>query len=183
MASITYASEDVAMARHGVDWSAIWAGVFTYIAIWSVFGTLGAAIFGSSANSNATHPLWNMGFGMGIWAVILTIIAMYVAGIVTGRWSVSMNRRDRMWHGMAMFGLSVVASLIILAIGSNMTLSTAPDGSVHGPYFLSLISQIGWAGFIALFLGWLAALGAAASSGTPAKRQEEKTVQPIRPAA
>jgi hypothetical protein len=183
MASITYATEDVTIARHGVDWSAIWAGVFTYIAIWSVFGTLGAAIFASSAHPNAAHPLWNMGVGMGIWAVILTIIAMYVAGVVTGRWSVSLSRGDRMWHGMAMFGLSMVATLIMLAIGSNMTQSMVPDGSVHSPYFLSLISQIGWAGFIALFLGWLAALGAAASSGTPTKRQEEKNVQPIRPAA
>lgn len=94
-----------------------------------------------------------------------------------------MSRRDRMWHGMAKFGLSVVATPIIPSIGSDMTQSTAPDGSVHSPFFLSLISQIGWAGFIALFLGWLAALGAAASSGTPAKRQGEKNVQPMRPAA
>ena len=32
-------------------WGAIWAGMFTFVAIWSVFITLGAGIFATSASS------------------------------------------------------------------------------------------------------------------------------------
>lgn len=82
MVDLRYGSTVVNGRR--TDWGAIWAGVFTFIAIWSVFGLLGMAIFASAANPNAQNPVTGMSAGMGIWAVVLTFIAMYVGGLETG---------------------------------------------------------------------------------------------------
>ena len=49
MADITN-NEELAL-RVRTDWGAIWAGVFTFIAIWSVFGFLGMAVFASAAGA------------------------------------------------------------------------------------------------------------------------------------
>lgn len=187
MATSTYSSQiqNVPVVRapvnSPVNWGAIWAGVFTFVAIWSVFGMLGMAIFASAANPNAARPLTGMTVGEGVWAIVLTIIAMYVAGRETGHLAAVTTRNEGVVHGMAMFGLSVVATVVIIAIaGSNVGGSGA--ASAHGPYTLGVISGLGWAGFISLFLGWLAALGGA-SAGVRSRIDTQGTVQPIRKAA
>jgi MFS family permease len=182
MAASTFENQDVTPARASISWGAIWVGVFTFGAIWSVFGVLGEAVFASAANSNAVRPGNTIGLGMSIWAVILTIIAMYVAGLETGRLAGVSSRHDGMIHGMAMFGLSMVAALVILVLGGNALAAGTTNLGVHSSYVLSVISGLGWAGFIALFLGWLAAL-LSASAGARRQAQAQGTVQPIRTAA
>jgi hypothetical protein len=182
MAAFSYENQSTAIARSRVDWGAIWAGVFTFIGIWSVFGLLGAAIFASTANPAAARPVTGMGWGMSIWAIVLTIIAMYVAGRVTGSLASLATRRDGIVHGMAMFGLSMAAALVIIVLAGNGVSSTSTETAVHSPYLLDVASGMGWAGFLSLFFGWLAALGGA-SSGAQQKTLGEKNVQPIRNAA
>jgi hypothetical protein len=182
MAATTYGNETITLARvRGVDWGAIWAGVFTFIGIWSVFGLLGAAIFASSANPNAARPITGMSWGMSIWAIVLTIIAMYVGSLETGRLAAVTSRREGVTHGMAMFGLSVVAALVLIVLGGN-SINGPANLSTHSPYVLTVVSGLGWAGFLSLFLGWLAAMGGA-SAGIRRNAQAETPVQPIRKAA
>ena len=170
------------------SWGAIWAGVFSFVAIWSIFGTLGEAIFASAANPHAANPVLGMSTGMEVWAVILTIIAFYVAGRVTAHLSAAaVDRGGRIMHGMAMFGLSVVGVLLMVVIaGTALTGGTGAAASAHNSYVLTVFSDIGWAGFVALFLGWLAAIGGA--SHGPLTRATISTssnanVRDIRPAA
>lgn len=98
------------------NWGAIWGGAFTFYAIWAVFGVLGVAIFGSAASPNAAHPVTGMNIGISVWSVILTIIAMYVAGRVTGHLAGIGNRRDGVVHGITMFGLSVIGVALLAVL-------------------------------------------------------------------
>jgi hypothetical protein len=141
-------------------WGAIWAGMFTFIAIWSVFIMLGAGIFATSASSAPTAT-GGLSLGMAVWSVILTLIAMFVAGQVTGRLAGITNSRDGMIHGMVMFGLSVAAALVIGVIG-NSTQAGAADAST--PYLFAMFANWGWTLFASLFLGWLAAMGGASTA-------------------
>ncbi len=149
------------MHRMRTDWGAIWAGMFSFIAIWSVFGSLGLAIFASAATPAANHPVTGMAWGMGIWAIVLTIIAMYVGGRVTGDLAGVSRRQDGMLHGQIMFGLSCVAALILAVLaGSSLSGGTGAPPTAQA---YAVVSGMGWAGFIALLLGWFAALGGASS--------------------
>jgi len=184
MAAATYGNENLAMVRRGIHWGAIWAGVFTFAAIWSVFGALGVAIFASSANPAATHPVLGMNVGESIWVIVLTIIAMYVAGLVTGRLAAVTTTSEGVAHGQAMFGLSVVGLLVLIAIaGVGLTNGvSAPFASSHSPYVLGAIADVGWAGFLALFLGWIGAMigGSHAPRFRTGTGTSERPVQPIR---
>jgi hypothetical protein len=181
-AATTYGNPNV-LVRRGVDWGAVWAGVFTFVAVWSVFGLLGAAIFSTAANPDAARPVTGMGIGMSIWAIVLTIIAMYVAGLETGRLAEVANRHEGVTHGMAMFGLSVLAALVVIVLGgTSLSGATGADLNAHSPYALNIISGLGWAGFLSLFFGWLAAMGGAAT-GMRRTTKVENPVQPIRKAA
>jgi hypothetical protein len=184
-AELTYRNETARMSR--TDWGAIWAGLFTFVAIWSVFGLLGMTLFGNAANPGTTNPnvTGAMGFGAGmdIWAVVLTIIAMYVAGRATAHLAAVEDRRDAVLYGMVVFGLSIAAVILLVIIGAaGMNGSVTADGGTHIQSALNTFVSWGWSGFIALFFGWLAAM-AGALSGAVKRTKPERSVQPIRPAA
>ncbi|HEY1261959.1 MAG TPA: hypothetical protein VGF06_00460 [Terriglobales bacterium] len=180
MADVIYQNQNLNPLRKAVDWSAVWAGLFTFAAIWSVFGFLGYAIFPQNAN--------NRDVALAIWSVILTIIAMFVAGRQTGRVAGLDLRADGMAHGMIMFGLSVVAAAVLTLSGSMLftNLSGGPamaaNALPHASYLLTVFGGSGWATFIALFLGWLAAMLGASSSG-PRRVAAPAPVRDMRPAA
>ncbi len=189
MAENAYANATVPLERVTMNWSAIWAGVFSFIAIWSVFGLLGMAIFASSANPSAQEPVTGLNVGMAIWGIVLTIIAMYVAGRITGGLASPTTRHVGVNHGMVMFGLSVAATLVILALAGTAVSGVAGmNGAAHGTYLSGVSAGLGWTGFISLFLGWLAAMGGAATGSRPPRlnlgtRSEGENVHPMRPAA
>jgi hypothetical protein len=173
-----------------IDWKAIWAGTFIFYAIWAVFGALGVAIFASNANPNAGAPVLGQSVGMAIWAVILTIIAMYVAGRQTGRLAAVSTRNDGLMHALAMFGLAVVGLIVLVSLGGAAMVegnASAATATTHSPYALTVVADLGWGGFCALFLGWLAAMfGGAQGVDRKIERREERLhTEPreIRPAA
>ena len=163
MSDLNYSQENVTVSSRP-NWGAIWAGMFTFVAIWSIFGTLGAGIFASSANPNAAAPIAGMNIGMAVWSVILTIIAMFVAGRVTAQFAGITNSRDGMLHGMVMFGLSVAAVLLIVVVGGSAFSNTEVGGTAHNAYLLGTFADVGWGLFASLFLGWLAAMGGASTA-------------------
>ena len=147
------------------NWGAIWAGAFAFIAIWSVFGLLGEAIFASIANPNAAYPIMAMSVGIGFWTVILTVLAMFVGGLTTGRLAGVNRTSDAIVYGMVMFGLSIAAALAVSALGAfGFGTFMITSGVVHSVHALSVFATFGWIGFVALFLGWLAAVGGASSA-------------------
>jgi hypothetical protein len=167
------------LLRHGTDWSAIWGGVFVFAAIWTVFETLALAIFSGVGKTASLQS--SMGAGMAIWTVVLTIIAMYVAGRETGRVAGAITRQSGLAHGMMMFGLSVVGAMVlamlaaaVLAVGKTATV--APNSG----YLISAGTE--WTAFITLLLGWLAALGGASSGAKQDVAQSRQPVQ-MQPAA
>ncbi|HKR82689.1 MAG TPA: hypothetical protein VJS37_00870, partial [Terriglobales bacterium] len=137
-----------------------------------------------------TAPVTGQSIGIAIWGVILTIIAMYVAGWETGRLAAVTNRHDGLIHGMIMFGLSVVAGIVLTVLGGAvLSGGTGVQGSAHSGYVLGAFANLGWAGFVALLLGWLAAMGGGSQGSsrriTPSasSNPRETNVRDIRPAA
>jgi hypothetical protein len=93
MADLNYRVENVPVVAQ-LNWGAIWAGTFTFVAIWSVFGMLGLNLFATSPNANPSEPIAGMNVGTAVWGPILTMIAMFVAGRVTGQLAAIHNSRD-----------------------------------------------------------------------------------------
>lgn len=162
---------------------AIWAGVFTFWAIWIVFEVLAFAIFGGRANPNAAAPVAGQSTGIAIWTIILTIIAMYVAGRETGHAAAVTNRHDGLMHGMTVFGLAVV-SVLILTSPFGVVLSGGSGIPGTSARSVGISTGLGGAGFLTLLLGWLAAMaGGSQGVGTGNEPPSTRDVRDIRPAA
>ena len=167
------------LVRRGTDWSAIWGGVFVFAAIWTVFESLAFAIFGSP--SHLANVQSGMGAGMAIWTIVLTIIAMYVAGRETGRLAGAITRQSGLMHGMMMFGLSVVGAMVLaMMAGAVLTVGRATIAATNSGYVIRVGAE--WTAFLTLLLGWLAALGGASTGAKQDAAASRQSVQ-MRPAA
>ena len=142
-----------------ISWPAIFAGTFVFLAIEVTFGTLGTAIFASAANPSSAHPVTGMSAGIGIWLVILTIIAMYFGGRAAGALSGVKDSHVGMYHGLVTLGLSIFTSVVITALmlGST-TAAPATAASAAGPATVGdVVATAGFWLFVALLLGMIAA--------------------------
>jgi hypothetical protein len=154
--------------HEGPRWSAVWAGTFAFIAIWSVFGLLGEAIFASAARPSSANPVGNgIGWGMGIWSIVLTMIAMYVGGRVTAEFSGVTTRHDASLAGMTMFGLSVTSVIVLVVLAGSALAGGASLANAGRASVVTTLTGLGWAGFLSLFLGWLCAMWGASSGVRP----------------
>lgn len=175
MADLSVNGKSHSVSSGSTDWSAVWAGLFTFVGIWSVFEMLGLAIF-PAINGGAK-------VGLGIWSVVLTAIAMLIAGRQTGSSARLAGRDDGVRHGMIMFGLSLTVGVVLLMAGSVL-LTDFPvvNTSARSSDLVSVFTSSDWVPFATLFLGWVGAIIGASSSG-PGKREERSNVTQMRPAA
>ena len=155
-------------ARHRADWSAVWGGAFIFAAIWTVFEFLAVAIFGIA----------HWGSAIALWTIVLTIIAMWVAGMETARLAGYPTRQDGIAHGLMMFGLAVMGAIL----GMLLSATVRDSATVHDALSNGIAPGMAWTAFLSLFLGWLAAMGGA-STGIERKKELVKDTVPMRPAA
>jgi hypothetical protein len=158
------------------NWGAIWAGVFTFFGIWTVWGLLEIGVFSSAANAAAAAPAGGIHWGIAIWSIILTIVALFFAGRVTGHLAGIGNYRDGAVHGMIMFGLSMASAIVVVTMLHNGMSPGAGIPGLHDVFALNLGATAGYAGFVGTFIGWLAAMwGASIGSRTIRRTAVEET--------
>jgi len=143
-------------------WGAIFGGTFVYIAIMSTFGFLLSSAIFASAGWNST--------GFLIWNTIVAIISLYFAGRATSHLAAISDRNLGAWHGIVTFGMSFVATVLVLgiALGSAAPYSqqAAANSNVSGN-LISVAGGGGWALWCAMFLGFIAAAIGGANAVRP----------------
>jgi hypothetical protein len=164
-----------------LSWPAIFAGTFVFLAIEVTFGVLGTAVFASAENPASAHPVTGVSAGIGIWLVILSIIALYFAGRAATSISGAVDRHIGMYHGLVTFGMSVFTSILVSAmmLGST-TLAPASNAAAAGPATVGdVVSTAGYWLFVALLLGMIAAaLGGSQAVRKPVVLREETAETP-----
>lgn len=141
------------------SWTGIFAGTFLFLAIETTFGVLGAAIFGSATNPVAANPVGpGVSAGLGIWMVILSIIALYCGGKLAGRLTGATTRNMGMYAGLVTFGMSVFSAILITAFTLMGTVGGTTGIAAVSPYRLdSIVTTGGYWLFVALVLAMLSA--------------------------
>jgi len=126
--------------------------------------------------------IWGGAF---VFAAVWTIFEMLALAIFAGSSSASrlagdLTRHDAVIHGMIMFGLAVVGAFVLQALpGMFLPLGSASGAGTYGTHTLGVGTE--WTLFLALFLGWLAAMGGAIGGAKQEVMQRQPV--PMRPAA
>lgn len=154
------------------SWSSIFAGTFVFLAIEVTFGLLGAAIFASATNPAQAHPVsGGVSWGLGIWMVVLSIIALYFGGKTAGRLSNAVDSNRGMYQGLVVFGMSIFTSILVLALSLG---STVHNGALNPANYTAgtvadIVAKGGYWLFFALVLSMIAA-GIGGSHGARRKK-------------
>ena len=143
----------------GLSWSAIFGGTFVFLAIEATFGILGMAIFASTttpANGNAVTG--GISAGIGIWAVVLSIIALYFGGRAAAVLSRTSIPHIGMYHGFVTFGMAIFSSILItsMVLAGTVSGNTNP-GAIGAGRVADVLAVGGYWLFVALILGLIAA--------------------------
>lgn len=115
----------------GITWGAVFAGAFVAFAVMTLLNILGFAIGAAVFDPGVAQE--GFGIGAGIWWTVAVLIALFCGGWVAGRLSDSMDRGEGLLHGVVMWSLFIVASVVAL---------TTAVGTVLGGAFGVLGQQI-----------------------------------------
>lgn len=146
-----YESDEVEFVGFRLSWGGIVAGFVVAMVVQILLSLLGLAIGFGSLNFGGGEPFQGMGVGAGIWAVVTSLISLFLGGLAAGHLAGTLTRFDGILHGVLVWGLTTIVTLWALAAGL---------GTVVGGAF-------GLAGeTISAAVGGAAHVGAAAVSGT-----------------
>jgi hypothetical protein len=150
-------AEESMFRKERISWPAIFAGTFIALGIEATFGLLGVAVL---------HPslfLGRLGPAAGIWLVVLSVIALYVGAQAARRLSGTTDRIAGAYHGLATFGLSVFAALLVALLLAGSAATAVLTGLSN-----MVSAGSGWWLFLTLGLSGLAAI-TGGLSGEPVK--------------
>jgi hypothetical protein len=129
MADIAVQREREVIERTGfrLSWGAIFAGLFVAVGLHLVLALLGIAI-GFTAWDPAQPggiAAGDLATGVGIWAALSGLIALFVGGLTTGRLAGVLLPRDGFLHGAVLWALSTVAVIWLVVSGLGFLLGGA----------------------------------------------------------
>lgn len=129
MADIAVSREEPLVEQTGfrLSWGAIFAGLFIAVGLHLVLALLGVAI-GLSAWDPASPGGVDgseVATGVGIWAAISALIALFVGGSATGRLAGILRRKDGALHGVVLWALTTVVMLWLIVSGLGFLLGGA----------------------------------------------------------
>lgn len=145
------------------SWSGIFAGTFLFLAIEATFGILGVAVFASATNPHSQNPIGpGISAGVGIWMVVLSIIALYFSAKLASRLSGATERNLGMYTGLVTYGMCIFSSILVTAFVLSSTVAGSTGIAHAGPTRMEdmLVTGGYW-----LFAALVLAMIAAASGG------------------
>lgn len=102
-------------SRKKISWASIWAGALIGIVLLILLNLLGLGIgFGSLDIQDEQNPAKGLGAGAGIWYLLSSLIALFVAGWVAGRLAQTRKLFDGALHGILTWCVITLASLYFL---------------------------------------------------------------------
>lgn len=102
-----------------VRWGPIFGGIAIAISTQLILSALGAAI-GLSAGASGTNA-GNVGLGVGIWAIISLLIALFLGGWVMAMSCGPMNKKTALLNAAILWGTTLALSSWLLVSGISGT--------------------------------------------------------------
>jgi uncharacterized membrane protein len=106
--------EDLVPVRSRISWGAIFAGATVSLALYFLLTLLGGAIGLSVSGRVRAETLTT---GAAVWAVLVTVLALFVGGYVASQCSVGENRFESILYGVILWGVMFAALLWLSASG------------------------------------------------------------------
>lgn len=106
-----------------LSWAAIFAGMFLVLLVEMTLALLGVGIGLGAMNMRDPSQMASVGAGTMIWWIISALIALFLGGMVTGRFSNAWTKHEGGIHGLIVLGLTTMVKVVFLATSMGLLLS------------------------------------------------------------
>jgi hypothetical protein len=197
----TFAIED---HKDRIRWGPIIAGIFVAIATQLILSALGAAI-GLSIGAAGTNNAGAVGLGVGIWAIVSLLIALFLGSWVAAAGCSPMNKKTALLHGLILWATTLAISAWLLASGvsgafgiaasnAGEVINQTQQGGLNIPQQAPNVppqqlqqvagnsAKAAWSFIVGSLLGLAASLiGASVGAKKPRPMRAERAVEPQTP--
>ncbi len=109
-------------SAYHIRWSAVFGGAVVAIGLMMLLHLLGlAAGFTVASTEEGAGSLRGIGIGVGVWSVVVPILALFGGAFVAGRFSGPVNRGVGLWHGSVVWGLASLGAVFLIAAAVGPT--------------------------------------------------------------
>ena len=106
--------EDFASVGTRISWGAILAGAFLALGVYFLLATLGGAT--GLSTSDRMNPT-TLQTGVVVWAFLITIVALFLGGLVTSLYTAGENKIEAVMSGVIMWAVLGAMLLVLGAVG------------------------------------------------------------------
>ncbi len=117
---------EIVRSGSNARWGAILAGVFVTLATWMVLHLLGVGVGLTAISPDDPDELRSLGIGVGVWSILVPILALLAGGLVASRFAPTPSRLNRMLHGVLVWALTT----LVVAVGTFMIATSVMRGAV-----------------------------------------------------
>jgi uncharacterized membrane protein len=149
--------EDLLPVRSRVSWGAIFAGAVVALALYFLLTLLGGAV-GLSVGDRVRPQ--QLATGAAVWAVLVTVLSLFVGGYVTSQCSVGENKFESVLYGVILWGVLFGMLLWLMASGVRSGFNAVVGMSQAGHAVAGDVSAQDWE-------------AAARKAGVPQERLDE----------
>jgi ABC-type transport system involved in multi-copper enzyme maturation permease subunit len=115
-------TEDVLPVRSRISWGAVFAGLFTALAVSVLLSVLGTAL-GLTWSEHTSRGDY-VSSGAAIWAAITGLVALFAGGLVTSMFTAGENKAEAVLYGIVLWGLMFAAVAGITFAGTRLAVGT-----------------------------------------------------------
>jgi len=115
-------AEDVLPVRTRISWGAIFAGLFTALAVAVLLSVLGTAL-GLTWSEHTSRSDY-VSSGAAIWAAITGLVALFCGGLVTSMFTAGENKAEAVLYGVVLWGLMFATVAAITFAGTRLAIGT-----------------------------------------------------------
>jgi len=108
-----------------INWGAIFGGTFIAMFFQLLLGLLGLAIGLTVLRPGQAISPEGVGFGTGIWLVLITLISVFIGTFAAGRFAGIQSRYDGLMHGVATLAFLSILSIFMVSSGVSNVIGGA----------------------------------------------------------
>ncbi|MFA5038326.1 MAG: hypothetical protein WC732_01450 [Candidatus Omnitrophota bacterium] len=106
-----------------LSWGAIFAGTILVLLIEMALALLGMGIGLGAINPRDPSQMAAIGAGTVVWWIISGLIALFIGGMVTGRFSSAWTKSEGGMHGVIVLGMTTLIKVVFLATSLGVLLA------------------------------------------------------------
>jgi hypothetical protein len=125
-----------------IGWSSIFGATAVAVGVWLVLHLFGVGAGMIAIDPDDASSLRGVGLGVGVWSLVVPLIALFLGGLIAGRVAPTINTLNAVIHGAVVWALTALVALMLVTMtAAAMAKGAVATGKAVGSAAGQVVSQ------------------------------------------